>query len=52
MSLRHYYQMEMRYHHPSGFYASLNSQYASKVPVDYANSYYADAYAIVDATLG
>lgn len=49
---RHYYQMEVRYDHPSGFYASLNGQYASRVPVDYANSYYADAYAIVGATLG
>ncbi len=41
---RHYYQAEVRYDHPSGFYAGLNSQYASKVAVDYANSYYADAY--------
>lgn len=49
---RHYYQAEVRYDHPSGFYAGLNTQYASKVAVDYANSYYADAYAIFGATLG
>lgn len=49
---RHYYQAEVRYNHPSGFYAGLNTQYASKVAVDYANSYYADAYATFGATLG
>ncbi|QNH06775.1 TonB-dependent receptor [Pseudomonas sp. B11D7D] len=49
---RHYYQAEVRYDHPSGFYAGLNSQYASKAAVDYANSYYADAYATFGATLG
>ncbi|GGJ78183.1 TonB-dependent receptor family protein [Pseudomonas matsuisoli] len=49
---RHYYQAELRYDHPTGFYAGLNTQYASKVAVDYANSYYADAYAIFGATLG
>ncbi|MFN3771425.1 MAG: TonB-dependent receptor family protein [Ectopseudomonas guguanensis] len=49
---RHYYQAELRYDHPSGFYAGLNSQYASKVAVDYANSYHADAYATFGATLG
>jgi iron complex outermembrane receptor protein len=49
---RHYYQAELRYDHPSGFYAGLNTQYASKVAVDYANSYYADAYATFGTTLG
>ncbi|SFP07423.1 iron complex outermembrane recepter protein [Ectopseudomonas composti] len=49
---RHYYQAEVRYDHPSGFYAGLNSQYASKVAVDYANSYYADAYTTFGATFG
>lgn len=49
---RHYYQAELRYDHPSGFYAGLNTQYASRAAVDYANSYYADAYAIFGATLG
>ncbi|MGG2398809.1 TonB-dependent receptor family protein [Pseudomonas sp. SH1-B] len=49
---RHCYQAELRYDHPSGFYAGLNTLYASKVAVDYANSYYADAYATFGATLG
>ncbi len=49
---RHYYQAELRYDHPSGFYAGLNTQYASRVAVDYANSYYADAYTTFGATLG
>ncbi|WP_061238773.1 TonB-dependent receptor domain-containing protein [Ectopseudomonas composti] len=49
---RHYYQAELRYDHPSGFYAGLNTQYASRVAVDYANSYHADAYATFGATLG
>ncbi|XLY88180.1 TonB-dependent receptor family protein [Ectopseudomonas mendocina] len=49
---RHYYQAEVRYDHPSGFYAGVNTQYASKVAVDYANSYYSDAYATFGATLG
>lgn len=49
---RHYYQAEVRYDHPSGLYAGVNTQYASKVAVDYANSYYADAYATFGATLG
>jgi iron complex outermembrane receptor protein len=49
---RHYYQGELRYQHPVGVYVGLNAQFASKVPVDYANSYYADAYATFGATLG
>ncbi len=49
---RHYYQAELRHDFPNGFYAGLNTQYASKVAVDYANSYYADAYATFGATLG
>lgn len=49
---QHYYQAELRYEHPSGFYAGFNTQYASRVAVDYANSYYADAYATFGATLG
>ncbi|OEC34538.1 iron complex outermembrane recepter protein [Pseudomonas cuatrocienegasensis] len=49
---RHTYQAELRHDFPSGFYAGLNTQYASKVAVDYANSYYADAYVTFGATLG
>ncbi|MFK3773915.1 TonB-dependent receptor family protein [Pseudomonas sp. NPDC089406] len=48
----HYYQGELRYDWPSGFYAGVNTQIASKVQVDYANSYHADAYALLGARLG
>ncbi|WP_110973230.1 TonB-dependent receptor family protein [Pseudomonas huaxiensis] len=48
----HYYQAELRFDLPSGFYAGLNTQMASKVQVDYANSYNANAYALLGATLG
>ena len=48
----HYYQGELRYDWPQGFFAALNTQLVSKVAVDYANSYYADPYALFGATLG
>lgn len=48
----HYYQAELRYDWPSGFHAGVNTQMASKVQVDYANSYHADAYALLGARLG
>ncbi|MGN8249960.1 TonB-dependent receptor family protein [Pseudomonas sp. SMV7] len=48
----HYYQAELRHDWPSGFYAAVNTQMASKVQVDYANSYHADAYALLGARLG
>ncbi|MDM3887186.1 TonB-dependent receptor [Pseudomonas sp. BCRC 81390] len=48
----HYYQAELRHDWPSGFYAGINTQLASKVQVDYANSYHADAYALLGARLG
>ncbi|MFJ4349086.1 TonB-dependent receptor family protein [Pseudomonas sp. NPDC089401] len=48
----HYYQAELRYDWPSGFHAGINTQMASKVQVDYANSYAADAYALLGARLG
>lgn len=48
----HYYQAELRYDWPNGFYAGLNTQMASKVQVDYANSYHADAYALLGTRLG
>ncbi|CAM4102198.1 TonB-dependent receptor [Pseudomonas reidholzensis] len=48
----HYYQAELRYDWPSGFYAGVNTQMASKVQADYANSYHADAYALLGARLG
>ena len=48
----HYYQGELRYDWPQGFFATVNTQWVSKVAVDYANSYYADPYALFGATLG
>ncbi len=48
----HYYQAELRYDWPSGFYAGVNTRMASNVQVDYANSYHADAYALLGARLG
>lgn len=48
----HYYQGELRYDWPQGFFAAFNTQWVSKVAVDYANSYYADPYALFGATLG
>ena len=49
---QHYYQAEIRYDHPQGFYAGLNTQVASRMAVDYANSYYASSYMLWGATLG
>ncbi|WP_438284387.1 TonB-dependent receptor family protein [Pseudomonas alabamensis] len=48
----HHYQAELRYDWPSGLYAGVNTQWASKVQVDYANSYQADAYVLFGARLG
>ncbi|BAQ74973.1 TonB-dependent outermembrane receptor [Pseudomonas sp. Os17] len=48
----HYYQGELRYDWPLGFFAAVNTQLVSKVAVDYANSFYADPYALFGATLG
>jgi Outer membrane receptor proteins, mostly Fe transport len=49
---QHYYQAEIRYDHPQGFYAGLNTQVASRMAVDYANSYYASSYMLWGTTLG
>ncbi|MCQ9427480.1 TonB-dependent receptor [Pseudomonas sp. LJDD11] len=49
---QHYYQAEVRYTHPSGVYVGLNTEHAAKVAVDYANSFYADRYTLIGATLG
>lgn len=48
----HYYQAEVRFDWPGGFYAGVNTQMASKVQIDYANSEHADAYALLGARLG
>ncbi|NWE71325.1 TonB-dependent receptor [Pseudomonas gingeri] len=49
---QHYYQAQIRYAHPSGVYVGLNTQMASRIAVDYANSRYASSYALLGATLG
>ena len=49
---QHYYQAEVRYDHPRGFYAGVNTQAASRIAVDYANSYYASSYTLFGASLG
>ncbi|MBT2372321.1 TonB-dependent receptor family protein [Pseudomonas fluorescens] len=49
---KHYYQAQLRYSHPAGFYTSLNGEHSSRVAVDYANSYYAAAYTLLGATVG
>ncbi|MDY0956220.1 TonB-dependent receptor [Stenotrophomonas rhizophila] len=49
---RHYYQAELRYDHPTGFYAALNTEYASAMFVDYANSVRAGSHAIVGSRVG
>ncbi len=48
----HYYQGELRYEWPQGFFAAVDTQLVSRAAVDYANSYYADPYALFGATLG
>jgi iron complex outermembrane recepter protein len=42
----HYYQAKLRFEHPLGYSMALNTEYAAKMPVDYANSRYSDAYHI------
>ncbi|MBN6152532.1 TonB-dependent receptor [Xanthomonas sp. AmX2] len=49
---RHYYQAELRYDHRSGLYAALDTEYASKMAVDYANSAHADGHLIFGTRLG
>lgn len=49
---RHYYQAELRYQHPSGLYAGVNTEYASRIAVDYANSYWADSHLIFGTRIG
>lgn len=48
----HYYQGELRYEHPSGFYLSVTGQYASSYNVDYANSFQTESYFIWGGTIG
>jgi len=49
---RHAYQAELRFDHASGLYAALNTEYASRIAVDYANSYWADSHVIFGTRIG
>jgi len=49
---RHFYQGEIEYSNPSGFYAGFNVQAASKYSVDYADSFYTQGYTIFGASFG
>ena len=49
---RHAYQAELRYDHGSGLYASINTEYASRMFVDYANSYRADSHLVFGSRAG
>ncbi|WP_297428000.1 TonB-dependent receptor [uncultured Acinetobacter sp.] len=43
---RHYYQAHLKYQHPKGWWLGLNTEYASAIPIDYANTHQTDAYQI------
>ncbi|TBU88677.1 ligand-gated channel [Stutzerimonas kirkiae] len=49
---RHLYQAELRFEQAAGFYAGLSVNAASSYYVDFANSFKADAYALLGARLG
>lgn len=50
---REVYEGELRFEHPSGFYVEANVESVlTKYPVDYANTFYARAYAIYGAVIG
>lgn len=49
---KHFYQAELHYQHPTGFYAGLNLQSASSYAVDYADSFHTASYTIFGATVG
>jgi iron complex outermembrane receptor protein len=49
---KHYYQGELQYDFSNGVYASVNTQIASKMSVDYADSFYTKPYHVFGATLG
>lgn len=48
----HFYQGELTYNHPSGFYLTGDVQAASGYPVDYANSFSTRSYVIFGAGAG
>lgn len=43
---KHYYQAQLRFDFNQGFYALINAEYRSDIPVDYANSFYSDSYTL------
>jgi iron complex outermembrane receptor protein len=47
-----YYRAELMFESHCGFYIGPNFQCASRLPADYANSLYADSYAILGVRLG
>ncbi|MFT4247221.1 MAG: TonB-dependent receptor [Pseudomonas sp.] len=49
---RHYYQGELRYDHPAGWYATANTWIGSPISIDYADSKRTPGYAIYGASLG
>lgn len=49
---KHNYQAELRYDFDSGVYVGVNTYYASKTAVDFANTNTADAYILWGAKLG
>lgn len=49
---RRWYQGELQYERPNGLYAGVSVQAASRIDVDYANSFKTHGYAILNASLG
>ncbi len=49
---KNFYQGEIRVDLRDGLYGSFNTQVASGMPVDYANSVFSKAYQLIGATLG
>lgn len=49
---RHFYQGAVTYEHPSGFYATISIDHASKYFVDYANTVEVKPYTLLGATVG
>jgi len=49
---RQFYQAELAYEHPSGFYASVDLQHAASNFVDYANTFSVHPYTIYGLKLG
>lgn len=47
-----FYRAELMFESSSGFYVGPNFQWVSRTPVDYANSLYADGYAILGVRAG